>query len=267
MKKALIILPLICLFLACKNKKDVVKTVQEKPEAIKTDNTPKKVIDNSENSLDWTGTYTGQLPCADCDGIETTLTLSEDFTYALTERYLGKSNEPTILNGKFLWGEKGDRITLFSKTGNTIYKVKENTLLPLGHNEEEMSGEIAKQFMLYKSNSQLVGKYWKVVEINGQPVKMDENMKQPHLKFTANNQFTGTGGCNSMFGTYTQVNKRMVSFSGIGMTKMACAFDNYDQELLDALGIPAEIVMVGEDEVRFQVGKRMPHLKLKAEYF
>ncbi len=40
---------------------------------------------NAQNSLDWAGIYQGTLPCADCGGIETELTLNADGTYALTE--------------------------------------------------------------------------------------------------------------------------------------------------------------------------------------
>ena len=33
---------------------------------------------NSRNSLDWNGVYKGVLPCADCEGIETVITLLND---------------------------------------------------------------------------------------------------------------------------------------------------------------------------------------------
>lgn len=36
-------------------------------------------------------TYTGILPCADCSGIQTTLTLSGNQTYTVTSVYLGRN--------------------------------------------------------------------------------------------------------------------------------------------------------------------------------
>ena len=45
--------------------------------------------DNSQNSLDWEGTYRGILPCADCEGIETKITLSANGTYEYKASYLG----------------------------------------------------------------------------------------------------------------------------------------------------------------------------------
>ncbi len=44
--------------------------------------------DNSQNSLDWNGTYEATLPCADCPGIKTILTLVADQTFTLSSTYL-----------------------------------------------------------------------------------------------------------------------------------------------------------------------------------
>ncbi|GGD94473.1 copper resistance protein NlpE [Planktosalinus lacus] len=38
-------------------------------------------ISTSENSLDWHGTYQGILPCADCEGIQTEVTLHDNNTH------------------------------------------------------------------------------------------------------------------------------------------------------------------------------------------
>src|SRR5690606_14856830 len=79
----------------------------------------------AQNSLDWQGTYSGILPCADCSGIETELTLNEDQTFVLTDIYLGKTDSETNkLTGKFEWN--GNFINLLGiKEGErpTTYKV------------------------------------------------------------------------------------------------------------------------------------------------
>jgi len=46
--------------------------------------------DNSSNALDWPGTYTGLVPCADCNGIETSITLNKELIYSIKTTYLGK---------------------------------------------------------------------------------------------------------------------------------------------------------------------------------
>jgi len=46
--------------------------------------------DNSETSLDWDGVYVGTTPCANCEGIETELSLGKDKTFVLKTKYVGK---------------------------------------------------------------------------------------------------------------------------------------------------------------------------------
>ena len=57
----------------------------------------------AENSLDWAGRYTGLLPCADCEGIQTQLTLHADKTYVLEEHYVknGRTLHPSTQTGRF----------------------------------------------------------------------------------------------------------------------------------------------------------------------
>ena len=49
-------------------------------------------IHNSRNSLDWAGTYEGVLPCADCPGTKTRLTLNQDGSYRLVTQAQGSQN-------------------------------------------------------------------------------------------------------------------------------------------------------------------------------
>ena len=57
------------------------------------------------------GTFTGTLPCADCPGIDTRITLNADGSYALHEVYQGKGNG---FDGDGTWTaeENGKRIRL-----------------------------------------------------------------------------------------------------------------------------------------------------------
>ena len=66
------------------------------------------VAHNSRNSLDWAGTYRGVLPCADCPGIETTVTLRADGTYSATSRYLERDVARTG-EGRFSWSNDGGK--------------------------------------------------------------------------------------------------------------------------------------------------------------
>ncbi|PAR30169.1 copper resistance protein NlpE [Vibrio metoecus] len=106
---------------------------------------------NAQNSLDWAGIYQGTLPCADCGGIETELTINSDGTYKLTEQYLDKEGEPFVSEGTFAWDEAGSIVTLQSgdQTGRQ-YLVGENTLTHLDMHGQQIDGELAEFYVLSK---------------------------------------------------------------------------------------------------------------------
>ena len=68
--KVIIVLCTSFFIFSCKNE---IKQVEE----IKSDSIVEVAVDtvsasdNSQNSLDWEGTYKGIIPCADCEGIKT----------------------------------------------------------------------------------------------------------------------------------------------------------------------------------------------------
>lgn len=107
---------------------------------------------NAYNSLDWQGTYQGTLPCADCAGIDYTLTLNEDETYTLAQVYQGKgSSDPFTSSGKFHWDTQGNMITLEdgSETPNQ-YSVGENMLMKLDISGQKITGDMATLYHLKK---------------------------------------------------------------------------------------------------------------------
>lgn len=104
----LFILPAFILLSCQKEEKKTVEITEEitKTIEIERDDTIKNQIpigDTSQNALDWNGTYKGTLPCADCEGIETELTLNLDGNYLYKATYLGKGVKvlkfPPLSNG------------------------------------------------------------------------------------------------------------------------------------------------------------------------
>ncbi len=107
--------------------------------------------DNSMNSLDWDGIYKGVTPCADCEGIETSLTLSKDNTYVLTTKYLGKSAKTKEMKGTFTWNTEGNTITLSTITnGPNQFFVGENQLTQLDMSGKKITGALAEKYILKK---------------------------------------------------------------------------------------------------------------------
>ncbi|MFC3416337.1 copper resistance protein NlpE [Algoriphagus hitonicola] len=124
-------------------------TMDDFPETMEIPVTPE---DNSMNALDWEGTYTGTLPCADCEGIETELTLNQNGTYSYKTNYLGKNDAlEEEYTGKFTWDEQGRTIQLEGLKGAPgKYQVGENQIWHLDQDGNRISGEMAELYILKK---------------------------------------------------------------------------------------------------------------------
>src|SRR5271169_1506388 len=90
-------------------------------------------LHTSQNSLDWAGVYEGVLPCADCPGIKTRLTLNRDGTFARVTQFMGRQNAVETVNGRFAWQAHGNAITLDEQGGGQQYSVGEGRLTLLRH--------------------------------------------------------------------------------------------------------------------------------------
>ncbi|QOQ70689.1 copper resistance protein NlpE [Photobacterium damselae] len=107
---------------------------------------------NAQNSLDWPGSYTGILPCADCSGIETILDIKADGNYTLDETYQGKKDDHFVSSGVFTWNKAGNTISLKSADGksDSNYFVGENRLFRLDKEGNRVTGPLADNYSLKK---------------------------------------------------------------------------------------------------------------------
>ena len=92
---------------------------------------PPDAAHNSRNSLDWAGVYAGVLPCADCPGIKTRLTLGRDGNYQLSTQYIDRPDAPKVVRGPFTWDAGGSSIALDASAGGQRFMVGEGRLLLL----------------------------------------------------------------------------------------------------------------------------------------
>ena len=75
-------------------------------------------------------TFSGITPCADCPGIEETLTLRSDGLFLLRRIYQDKSVNPFVEHGR--WKAEDDKLVLTNASGSQIYqKINDNTLRKL----------------------------------------------------------------------------------------------------------------------------------------
>ncbi|PKP25542.1 MAG: copper resistance protein NlpE [Bacteroidetes bacterium HGW-Bacteroidetes-2] len=148
MKIVLFITLALAFLWSCDNKK---KTEMD-PGAVNLDMHEMKNIDNhtSQNSLDWAGTYSGILPCADCEGMETLLKLESD-VYVLKTKQIGKDNAYLEQTGNLTWSDDGKMVILGGKEiGPFMYMVEENRLIQLDLNGKKIIGDLADKYVLKK---------------------------------------------------------------------------------------------------------------------
>ncbi|TVQ65767.1 MAG: copper resistance protein NlpE [Balneolaceae bacterium] len=108
---------------------------------------------NSRISLDWPGTYHGTLPCADCSGLDTEITLMKDYTYIKKTVYIGKDETVFITEGSFEWTEAGNSIRLLGIPegfGAPFFHVGENRLFQLDLEGNRIHGALGDHYQLEK---------------------------------------------------------------------------------------------------------------------
>lgn len=209
------------------------------------------IAHNSANSLDWQGTYKGTVPCADCEGIETTISIDADSNYVISTQYLGKKKGKGMdKKGRFSWNKEGSVITLEGiKNAPSQYQVGENMLIQLDMQGKKITGDNAALYQLIKQpaaaiatsaktettvNAALTGTYWKLTELMGNKVEAGTSTKEIFVKFdNKTKKVNGNSGCNNFFGSYEAVNSYKIKFSKMGSTKMACPKMDQERDFLN----------------------------------
>jgi heat shock protein HslJ len=220
--------------------------------------------DNSMTSVDWTGTYQGILPCADCEGIKTQLLLNKDLSYVLKTSYIGKGDSVFQTKGSFKWDESGSKITL-GNTEKQIYQVGENKLFHLDKNGNRITGNLENNYIMQKEKIELTGKYWKLVRLNGKQV--EAGSREPFIRFTADDtRVNGNSGCNMFNGKYELAEGNRIKFSPFAMTKMACMDNNIEGEFMQIIGKTTSYSLTA-NELLLQDEFETTLAKFEADYF
>ena len=255
----MILFALFTIISACKTDKKSIQPSEAMP-------------DNSKTSLDWKGVYRGVLPCADCEGIETEITLNADLTYQIASTYLGKKEEAFKENGTFIWDESGSKITLENAEPNSAtnqYLVGENMLFKLDADGNRIEGELKEKYQLKKVyfDNEIAEKYWKLIELNGNKIILGKNQDfAPHLTLKKeNSNVFGHGGCNSFQGSYELSKGKKIKFSKIAATKMFCDIMETEQELFSVLEM-ADNYSVKNDTVALKDASMVSLAKFQLVY-
>lgn len=208
--------------------------------------------DNSKNSLDWAGTYIGTLPCANCEGIKTTLSLFADGTFKRTIEYLGKKGETFSDEGKFEWNKEGSVISLIDNSGNQKYKVGENQLFHLDNNGNQIKGNLSENYILAKTINETVSdnmsfedKKWQLVSFMGKEIK--QNKSDFYIIFDSKGKKLNTKvGCNVMNAGYDLNIELRLKIKPLMSSMMACPENSIEDEYISNLKTVDNVTTNGE---------------------
>lgn len=102
-------------------------------------------------SFDWPGSYTGILPCADCPGIRTRLTLMRDGRYELATQYLDRQSQPETVTGSFSWESDGSTIRLDAAGNSQRYFIAADQVVMLHLDGTRPTGPLAPHYALRRA--------------------------------------------------------------------------------------------------------------------
>lgn len=220
-----------CLVSSCEPKKSAAAG-QAPPPPVNSEHT-------SEKALAWHGLYEGVLPCADCEGLKTSLTIRPDHSYTLKVVSLGKQAEPLTYEGTFAWASDGQTIYLNDATeGSNRYFLGEGFVAQLDLEGQRITGELGEKYVLKKVEvPALAGTRWVLVELMGKPVSVGaEPSVNPTLEFSDDGaSISGNGSCNSFGGAVTFSGPNRLKFGALAATLRACPDLDLEKQYFDVL--------------------------------
>ncbi|MGH9846718.1 MAG: META domain-containing protein, partial [Blastocatellia bacterium] len=180
---------------------------------------------------------------------------------------------PDKLSAEFVRYTDADPLCCPSKTGAVDYRIDRSGkgglvvptgVIPLGGSMTGSGGSGSQQHT--GSDASFENTYWKLMELNGNPVAVVDNQREAHFRLDPKEKrVQGSGGCNQIGGSY-EVNGEQLRFSQMFTTKMACQQGmDTEQEFLKALGATTGFKLSGENLELYGDGKLLA--RLESRYF
>ncbi len=93
------------------------------------------------------------------------------------------------------------------------------------------------QTMNPDNDEKIIEKYWKLIELGGSPVVMNESMmREPHIILKKEeSRVIGSGSCNNLTGIYELGTGNQIKFPKMISTRMACSNMETETKLLAVL--------------------------------
>jgi heat shock protein HslJ len=214
---------------------------------------PPDAAHSSRNALDWSGDYEGTLPCADCPGIQTRLTLRKDETFELSSLAQQRDKAPRVASGRFTWQASGNAITLDAQGGGQQILIGEGRVA-LFEPGAVASWAQAQQRVLQRVAAPAAADMQRTLEshrwtlaattdASGQPIAGLPVAGRAIVFSFADGRLAFEGGCNRSFGGYSIEADGRLKVGRMASTMMACepAAMKIDATLSDLLAAPVRI--------------------------
>jgi hypothetical protein len=117
---------------------------------------PSAHANHIDESKDFHGVFYGYLPCNDCSGIKTTLSLKQNNNYLLVTQPARDSSREFYEKGKYTWDEKTHLLVLTPRKDEAPkqYLIKdEGTVVPLNSDGTQMTKELEEDYSLRRSDT------------------------------------------------------------------------------------------------------------------
>jgi len=203
----------------------------------------------------WAGTYEGTVPCADCEGIETRLTLYRAMTYRLVTRYLGKSDELVDKRGKFNIDATTSIATLEGiENGPSQYLLGKNKVTQLDMQGEMSPGSQTNQYQLMRlPGSELVGIRWSLKDLMGKEI----NSNPAYLMFDLDNRLIrGFGWCSPLRGSFEIESAGHITFGPVDGAAQVCADSILETQFLNLFEAADQYILEGRNLSLYRVRER-----------
>lgn len=213
----------------------------------------------SRNSLDWAGVYEGVLPCADCPGIQTRLTLGSDGTFERQTRYLDRETLPRTERGHFSWHASGNAILLDAHGDGQQYAVGEGRLIQLNRDGSRPDPQTPNRVLTRVSGQATAGASlgqtlenhrWTLVSATDAAGRRNDTLfpvaDHPFVFNFSGAGLSAKGSCNSLRGQYRIDAAGQLNVGRMAATMMACepASMKADTALSALLAQPLRIDLV-----------------------
>lgn len=111
---------------------------------------------NQDKSQAFHGIFYGYLPCNDCDGVKTTLSLKQNQNYLLVTQPARDSSREYYEKGKYEWNEETGVLTLTprNKPDKHYYQIKdEGTIVQMSPSGAPVAKDLEDEYTLQNSDT------------------------------------------------------------------------------------------------------------------